>query len=112
VTIKLYDIEAQKDYSKSWEKYEQQEQKAMQVGSGVSWPQYPKPPEPMIDSREKPAPLHPMPSIAPMGPLSAVDPRPQGLIDFDGNSQSVVKGFESRWTSCEDAPATPFTLKK
>lgn len=111
MTIKLFDIEAQKQYADELETFELRSQKAMQPGSGVEWPQYPKAPEPFVDSREKQ--LGSMLSNAvPVSAMTAADPRHRDVVDRDGTSQSEVEGFETRWSTDEDAKAKPFALKR
>ena len=42
------------------------------------------------------------------------DPRPRSNepMDVDGSMSLIPRGFDTHWTSCDEAPATPFTIKK
>ena len=123
MTIRLIDIEDQKRFHEEMETYNLRVQERMK-NPGVDlgdWPRSPKQPEPMVDSRDKGA----MPQndygmgCLPMGPGgSKRDPEFFDPLDFDGNSQSQVKGFASRWQrndadgELESSDSSPFKTTK
>ena len=118
MTIRLFDIEAQKQFEREVETYDlrvkDRQENPGQVGE---WPTYPKAPSPMVDSRDKGLPLST--SFNSVGPAYPGSPFPvvgrdlcmPAPLDFDGNSQSEVKGFKSQW-SCDEDAATPFKVKE
>jgi len=120
MTIRLTDVEAQGRYEREMEDYQKAVDKRVRANSvptlSSDWPTPPKAPEPMVDSHDKESPsanpfaLATMPST----PAFGRDPQFPGAVQVptDGTSHTMPKGYETNWTSCEDAPAKPFTLKK
>lgn len=99
MTIKLFDIAAAKDYERELETKQ--------------------PPEPMINSRDPG--LRDNVAVGISGPYlgSTRDPQSTDALDFDGTSQSAVKGFESVWSaeynadgSRKTSVAEPFSIKE
>ncbi len=123
MTIKLFDIDAAKQYEREMETYDLRA-KAMSDGSapaGSEWPKYPKPPAPMVDSRDKGLRDAGAAAMGLAGGYSGStrDPRSTDALDFDGTSQSVVKGFESVWNFELNADGSrktevpePFSIKE
>ncbi len=127
VTIRLFDIEAQKTFEQELESYDLRVKDRMDnPGSNEPWPQYPKPPEPMVNSRDPGqrggddgAPMAQVhPGRGGPFPLVGRDPCMEAPLDLDGNSQSEVKGHESVWQfnandgELESSDASPFKLKR
>lgn len=116
MTIKLFDTLAQKEYQQELETYDARITAAQQAGG--MWPmdlQYPRPPEPMINSRDPgldPSSRNPGALSYPTPALVGSDPRPMDPVDLDGTSQSNVKGFDSRWSTDHDADFSPFKTTK
>jgi hypothetical protein len=114
----MIDVEAQKTFEQELESY-QLRVKARLEGSlsDAPWPQPPTPPPAMADSRDPGLPMSfastQLPSY--MNAPSGADLRAYATLDYDGTSQSVVKGFESSWQEGDDGKQTsklPFTIKK
>ena len=81
----------------------------------------PKPPAPMVDSRDKGLRDAGAAAMGLAGGYSGStrDPRSTDALDFDGTSQSVVKGFESVWNFELNADGSrktevpePFSIKE
>lgn len=102
VTIRLFDIEAQKTYEQEVETYDLRVKARMEEPGKMNdpWPQFPKAPEPIVDSRDegttKPGNFN-LPLSGGDYRGSTSDPRSRDQLDFDGNSQSEVKGWSSGW---------------
>lgn len=121
MTIKLFDIAAAKDYERELETYDLRI-KAVSGGTapiGVEWPKYPKPPEPMVNSRDPGLRDNVAVGISGAYSGSTRDPQSTDALDFDGTSQSAVKGFESVWSaeynadgSRKTSVAEPFSIKE
>lgn len=125
VTIRLFDIEAQKRFEQEVETYDLRVKDRMEQ-PGISnepWPAFPKQPDPMADSRDegltKPGNAYATPhKIGNDYRGGSADPCLHGPLDFDGNSQSEVKGHESVWQfnandgELESSDASPFKLKR
>lgn len=117
MTIRLLDIEAQLDYQKDMESYEKRFKAQMDKAPGSPWPMDlvpPKYPDPMLDSRDQgtiPKP-HQTPGIAAIGYVGSYpngrDPKNQDQLDWDGTSQSAVKGYDSRASFEGDGNKAPF----
>jgi hypothetical protein len=103
VTIKLFDIEAQKQFRDEQETYNLRVKSRMENPSDTPWPEYPKAPEPMIDSKDKG--VLPMNGSAPCEISSGgmKDPNWFNPLDLDGNSHSEVDGFSTGWQDNHDS---------
>jgi hypothetical protein len=124
VTIRLFDIEAQKTFEQEVETYDLRVKDRMDNpgASNEPWPAFPKQPEPTVDSRDKGLTKPGNNFATPIGGNDfrggAADPRSRDPLDFDGNSQSAVKGHESVWQfnandgELESSDASPFKIKR
>jgi hypothetical protein len=115
--IELLDTLAQQQYREDLEKYRKKTDAMFDKQPGPpGWPVHPSPPKPLFSSKAEPPPDGFMDDSAHMRSRYGADPHftttePE-LPPVDGTAHEEVKGHDSRWTSCEDAPAKPFTLKK
>ncbi len=110
MTIRLFDVEAQRAYEKEWEGYEQREQAKLKAGKFDFTPS-PRPPEPLVDSREPRTAMHAMPTAEPMlYPSVGRDMRNGNPIDKDGTSSKEQGGTAPRWSSTNTG--LPFTTKE
>jgi hypothetical protein len=130
MTIRLIDIEAMRAYGDEREAYQAKMEKrySADTPSSMDWPKSPKPPDDLVDSRDKGQTMggdgfggaFTAGALGSRVPLSGSDLRPMNPIDKDGTMQSKVKGFESGW-QCNDPieasgdhhrTSAPFKLKK
>jgi hypothetical protein len=114
VTIKLFDIEAQKRFEQEVETYDLRIKDRMDnPGSMAELPAYPKTPEPFADSRDPSLTKSTGNGCVPCSPLGGGggDLRSLDEREMDGTSQSEVKGFESRQNADADV-GLPFSIKK
>lgn len=127
MTIRLFDVEKQDQFEREMETYDLRVKDRMENPGKMDtpWPQYPKPPDPMVDTRDKGLPLSTSfnsvgPGSYPGSPFPVVgrDLNMPAPLDFDGNSQSEVKGFKSTWqrNNLDDEmvsdDSSPFSTKK
>lgn len=125
MTIRLFDIAEQKRYRDEQETYNLRVQDRMKnPGESGEWPKSPKLPEAMVNSQDKgalPQNDYGMSGLAVPAGIGGMRPDPNWYspLDFDGNSQSEVKGFESGWQDNKDEEAghahrtsAPFSLKE
>ena len=122
MTIRLIDIEVQKRFEQERETYNLRVQDRMETPGKLDtpWPEFPKQPEPFVDSRDKGVEPHNGNSPAKMVGNSDYrgstrDPNSFSALDFDGNSQSEVKGFETEWQCGSDGSysnSAPFKTTK
>ncbi len=110
MTVRLFDVEAQRAYEKEWEQYEQREQAKVKAGQ-LTYEPSPRPPEPMVDTREPRTPMHAMPTSATtLYPSTGQDMRNQTPIDKDGSAKTEPKGFETKWSASNSG--LPFSIKE
>lgn len=119
MTIRLLDVDAQRRYRDEVETYERRSRERAEKGEwSLDLGPYPKPPEPMVDSRDREASATGINPFALGGFSTGLrdgGPSSPDPLDRDGTSSEAPEGWESGWqekTEGVHRTTAPFKAKK